>query len=270
MWQIDGRPWWETIAEEPVRELMKTKQYATPAIAAMAYHNLNKLQNGNTEVIAFPGENATPEQKAAFEAQLRAKRGVPDAVDKYQLQFGDNPNEQMKTFATQTAHKYGLTNDQAQELVNDYNKMVGELNGTQLQTEQEDNEKAMTALETKWGADFEKHRAAGEKAMRGLGLDQATMDKLDAKLGTAPVVELLAILGSKIGENASWINPGGGNVNPNDPSTMTAAAAQARIQVLQTDTAFQEALMSKTHPNHAVNLAQWEALHKKATEKPTA
>lgn len=269
VWQIDGRPWWESIAEEPVRKLMEAKQYANPAVASMAYHNLNKLQNGAGDVLAVPGENATPEQRAEFEKALRAKRGVPETVDAYKLDFGTDPNDGMKTFATATAHKYGLTNAQAQELVNEFNQTVGSLNAAQLEQEQQQEDTAFEALEKRWGAEKDTYINNGKRAVAALGLDAATMDRIEGRIGTAAVVELMGILGSKIGENAAWLGnntPG----DPNDPNTMTAEQAKQRIATLQNDADFQTTLRSKTDPRHTANLAVWEALHAKSYQRAPA
>lgn len=268
VWQINGKPWYEAIPEEPVRELFKTKNYANPAVSAVAYHNLNKLQNGAGDVIVVPGEKATPEQRTAFEQQMRKVNGVPEKAEEYKLNFGTAPDEKFTKFGTTLFHEMGLSPANAQKAVDKWNAFVQEQTGGALQQSQQQNETEMLALETKWGDKLDEYKAAGQRVVKSLGLDAATIDKIEGSIGTAAVVGLLANLGMKAGE-ATWAG-GGAPTDPNDPSGMTPQAAQAKITQLQGDAAFQTRYMNRMDPGHAEAVKTMEALFKKAGEKPSA
>lgn len=267
-----AKPWWSAVPEEPVRQLLETKQYKTPAELAAAYYSLNKLQNGAPDVLALPGKDATPEQITAFDKAVREKKGVPEAPDKYELQLGEKPDPKFVDFGTKMLHKIGASPKEAQEFVNEWNNFVGQQSADALAAEQAANEAEVTALETKYGPRLTELQTAGGRVVQALGLDQQMVDKLQDKVGYGAVMELFIALGTKITEgNSSWLKGGPTPpVNANDPSTMTPQAAQARITQLQGDADFQAKYTGKNHPEHAWAVQQMEALHKKVLEKPTA
>lgn len=269
VWKLGEAEWWNAIPEEGVREGIKAKGYKTPAELAMAYTNLQKLQRTPDAFLALPDANATPEQKAEFDKNLRAKLGVPETPDKYELNVGDKADPNFVKFGKELAHDLGVPPDRAQKMVDKWNAFAAEQNAAALAAEQTQNETELTALETRWGAQFDEHLAKGGKALKALGLPQETVDRIESKIGSAAVVELMASLGAKIGEGTSWL-PGGQPTNPNDPSSLTPDAARARINALNSDQAFMTQYMTKSDPGHAAALATMEALHKKANEKPAA
>lgn len=267
-----AKPWWTAVPEEPVRQLLETKQYKTPAELAAAYYSLNKLQNGAPDVLALPGKDATPEQITAFDKAIRDKKGVPEAPDKYELQLGEKPDPKFVEFGTKALHKIGASPKEAQEFVNEWNAFVGAQTAEALAAEQAANEAEVTALETKYGPRLTELQTAGGRVVQALGLDQQMVDKLQDKVGYGAVMELFIALGTKITEsNSSWLKGGGAPpANANDPSTMTPQAAQARISQLQGDADFQVKYTTRNHPEHEWAVSQMEALHRKLTEKPTA
>lgn len=240
-----AKPWWDAIPEEPVRELMSQKAYKTPAEMAVAYYNANKLIGGSTHVIPLPGENATPEDMEAFYAKL----GRPNTPSDYELKFEDGVqvDDGMVEFGKQVFHKIGLNNKQAQLLANEWNKF----NAEQAQKWQEDfakrNDEAVNALKASWGAEAEAHIQAGKRAYAALGLSTDTVNALEAHIGAAPVVELLAKLGKMAGEGKLTA---GSQSDPSNPDTMDPQAAAAEIQRLNADQAFQKAYTGASEPGH--------------------
>jgi len=62
-WPIGDKPWFETIPEAPVKELMAQKNYKTPHETAVAYYNLNKIASTEeSRKVIIPGQDAKPEQ----------------------------------------------------------------------------------------------------------------------------------------------------------------------------------------------------------------
>jgi hypothetical protein len=180
-WAVGDKPWWDTIQEAPVRELMSQKAYKNPAELAMAYHNVNKLVSGSTNVVQVPGADAKPEEWDAFYGKL----GRPVDASKYDFTeafkpYKDKdpnfkPNERLDKFARDFAFKHGLTNTQALSVVADYAKMEGEMHAEVATSSQAANEAAMTELAKTWGADLEKNRAAGQRVVTALKLPDELM-----------------------------------------------------------------------------------------------
>lgn len=246
-----AKPWWDSIAEEPVREHIKAKAYANPAQLAMANYNLTKMQRGADDVLSLPAKDAPPEAWNAFYTKL----GRPEAADKYELKFADGVtvDDGMVNFGKNLAFELGLPPDKAQLMADKWNEFAAKANGDNVAATQAANTQAITALEQKWGADLEANRAAGERVMRALNLSEATMDAIQGNIGAAPLIELLAMIGRKSDEG-SFINNGKGD--PNNPATMSKDEAQAKINQLNGDPAFQAKYSDKNHAEHtsAVNL----------------
>jgi len=255
-----GRPWHEAIPEADVRERMKAKGYANPAILAMSYHNLEKLHSGAEDVIAIPKEGAPPEEFDAFYKRL----GRPESADKYDLKMPDGvtADENMVKFGRELAFKLGLPPKAAQTMADAWNEFAGKMAGQQTAQQIADaarqNDVEIEALKTKLGDKFPEAKAAGERAVKALGLDAATLDKVERNIGAGALVDLLCRIGLQTGEGGF---KGGGGGNPNDPSNMTPQAAQARINQLNADPDFQKAYFDKAHPQHAEKVNEMLSLN---------
>lgn len=258
-------PWFQTIPEQDVRDLMTAKAYKNPHELALAYHSLNKMQNGAGDVVMIPGENATPEQIKAF----NTKWGVPESADKYDIKVpeGTQVDADLLTWGKGLSHKLGLNAKQAQTLVDEWNTMIGGRNGKALEDEQAANATAVTALETKWktaGKDLTAEKAAGLAALKSLGPDAAgVVEKVEAAIGTAPVVELLALIGGRTKEGSFGPGAGGGN-DPSNPDNMTPQQANAEVTKLYSDATFMTSYNDRNHPGHQAAVQKMLALQMKA------
>lgn len=266
VWNIgDGeaaKPWYSAISEEPVRQLMEAKAYANPGVLAVAYHNLNKLQNGAGDVIAVPGEGATPEQVKAFNTKL----GVPEAPEGYQFKApeGGQLDPAMVKFGQTFLHSLGVPASKADAAMTAWNAYVAEQTTTAAAQAEADNNAALAALETSWAAKggLEANRAAGLRVLESIN-NPELIAKVESQIGAAPLVELLALIGSKSKEAGFQDNPNPTG-DPNNPDNMTKAQAQTRIAALQADAAFMAKYNDKNNPEHGNAVKQMEALYARA------
>ena len=242
----NAKPWYEGIQEEPVKEYMKTKNYANPYEAAMAAYNANKLNKLTPDIEAFVSGKATPEQEAGIFKML----GRPETPDAYELKPGEGvqTEAELDKLAKEVFFELGVPPARAQKAYDKYNAGVTAFNAAQAEAVRVQNETALAELGKRWGADLEVNRVAGNKAVHALGIPNTLVEKLEANMGSDSVVELLAIIGKKMGEGS--FQGGGNTTDPNDPNTMTPQAAQARITQLQGDTEFQKKYTDATHPEH--------------------
>lgn len=249
-----AQPWFATIPEQEVRQHVEAKGYKNPAELALANYNLTKLQRGDPTVIGLPGADATPEQMNEFYAKL----GRPEAPDGYEFKFGEGvqSDDTMVSFARSAFHEAGLTPAQAQIVADKWNAFMGEqTEGLQTQITQQ-NDQELAALQTKWGADLDKNKAAGQRAVKALGIAPELIERVEQQIGSAAIVELLASIGRKSDEGG--FKAGEGNSDPNNPDTMTKDQAQAKIGELQASQEFQQKYTDAKHPSHkdAVELMQ--------------
>lgn len=249
-----ARPWYAAIPEEAARQHVEAKGYKNPAELALANYSLTKMQR---EGVVVPGDNATPEETAAFYNKL----GRPEAADGYDFKFGDGvtADEGMMTWAKTAFHEVGLSSKQAQALAEKWNAFAPTLGAAGTEAIQQQNTQELNDLTARWGADLDKNRVAGQRAMQALGLSADLVTRVENSIGSAAVVEMLAAIGRKSDEGG-FMNGGGGG-NPNDPSGMTRDQAQARIAALNSDKAFQERYLDKTNAGHAAAVDEMQRLY---------
>lgn len=90
---------------------------------AISYQNLEKAFNSKKAAPTRPGDDATPEQKAAYWADFRKITGAPEKVEDYGLKAPENLpegvewNAELATKAASIAHKYGVPPEALNELV---------------------------------------------------------------------------------------------------------------------------------------------------------
>lgn len=248
--------WWNTIPEEKAREHVKAKGYKNPAELALANYSLTKMQTGSTDVVALPGKEATPNDWDAF--FTKAGRPATPADYKFNLD-GVEADPKMVEFGQKLFHKTGVLPQHAQEGVKMWNEFVAQSAADEATAETKKNADALTALEAEWGASLNENRAAGERVLKSLGLSEAKVDAIQSKIGAAPIVELLALIGKKSSEGTLIGGNGGGD--PNDPSRMTKEQAGAKITALRADVTFMQAYETKTHPGHDEAVSKMNALY---------
>lgn len=249
VWKIgDGdaaKPWYEAIPEESVRKHVEAKQYATPAELAMANYSLTQMYT-DPNIAKIPDAEAKPEDWDKFYTKL----GRPESADKYDLKFGEGvqTDEGMVKFGKELFYKLGLPQNKAQEGAEMWNGYVAEQNAAAIAKQQNDNTQALVALEQKWGGELEQNKAAGKRVVESLGLPTELIDRVEANIGTAAIVELLATIGRKSDEGKFVAS---GKAEPNNPATMSKEAAQERINQLRGDVAFEAKYTNPKHPEHA-------------------
>lgn len=246
-WNIGDNPWYSTIPEEPVRQLMEAKAYKNPAELAMAYHNANKLINGSTDVVAVPGPDATPEAWDAFHKHM----GRPDTVDGYDLKFGEDVqvDDNMLAFGKSMFHKLGLDNARAQEGANMWNTFIAEQNSAMAESFRVQNDTEVQALKDAKGDQFDAHLAAGRRVMEAAKISPETVAKVEASIGTAGVLELLGAIGS-VSKEGSFVGAGDGGGDPTNPANMTAEQANKAIADLRNDKDFMKVYEDKNADGH--------------------
>lgn len=253
-------PWWNALPDEAARKHVEAKQYATPAELALANYNLTRLQTGDPQVLALPAKDAPPE---AWN-DVWTKLGRPESKDAYDLKFGEGVKTDDATvnFGKDLFFEMGLSPERAQIAADKWNGFVAEQQAANLAAMQQENKQEMDALTAKWGPELEKNKAAGHRVVQALGLSNEFVERLEGQIGSAPVVELLAMIGRKSDEGT--FTAGGGQVDPNNPATMTKEQASARITQLQGDAEFQKKYTDKNHPGHGEALQLMERLFARA------
>ncbi|RTL04986.1 hypothetical protein EKK58_09270 [Candidatus Dependentiae bacterium] len=258
-----ARPWYEGIAEDPVRELMKAKGYKNPNEVAMAYHNLNKLQNNAPDAMVIPKD---AKDKEGWD-KVYTKLGRPETIDKYpefKTAEGREADANLMKLGKEIFFELGASPDKAQAMVDKWENFVTETQKSMVEADRVKNETEIAELEKKWGGELEANKAAAIRVMKSVGIPNELLTKVEGNIGAAGVVELLAMIG-KASSEGSFKGSGNGGGDPNDPNTMTPEQAQARITALNADKDFQAKYTDKKNPEHKTALELMEKLHARAT-----
>jgi hypothetical protein len=264
-----AKPWWDGIEEAPIRDYMEEKQYATPDDAARAAWHANKLAK-DPNAIVMPAKDAPKEQWDSF----YNKMGRPAEANAYELKLpeGADFDKSVLEFTTpkvkELLHKLGATPDKAQEVYSEWVAMEQELMALEKTQYQEENTKALEALEQKWKAqgNLQGMQKAGQTAAQALGYTAEEIDQLSDVLGDARVVDLFARIGSAVPEG-KFKDGGTNNADPSNPETMTPDQAKEAIATLRSDAEFNKKLNDKNEPGHEDALKRLEKLYAKASPK---
>lgn len=222
---------WLEGADELTLGYAQNKGWQNPLEAVKSYQNLEKLLGADRagRTVVMPGENATPEEKAAFYEKL----GRPTTPADYGIKPGEGGDPKAVEPFLNKFHELGLSKFQAEELT----KFTGDM--AKQQEAAKASQQAATfaaddqALRSEWGAAYDQNVMAARASVQALGLDAATIDKISGTLGHKATMELFSKIGSKTGES-SFVTGDPGNFS----GAMTPAQAKAQIKELQADRAF--------------------------------
>lgn len=220
---------WNAGFDEDTQAYVGVKGWQSPADLLTSYRNLEKFAGGSKALVELPGEDADPQKINEFYAKL----GRPDSPDKYDLKMPADADPKVTDFYKTLAHKHGLSAKQAAGLYGEWNEFVTSL-GQQSEAEmQATSEREVLDVKKEWGQAFEQNLDAGRRAAAALGYDQAKLDAMEAKLGTAETLRLFATLGSKMGEDSF-----AGGEREGSSFALSPATAKQQIADLKMDNQF--------------------------------
>jgi len=111
-----------------------------------------------------PGENATPEEKAAFQKAL----GVPDKPADYEFPKaeGVEHDEKMLTWARDVFHKAGLNKEQAAQISQQWDEFIKGIEQGMQESETNALKEVETKLKEEWKADYDKNFELSTRAFK--------------------------------------------------------------------------------------------------------
>jgi hypothetical protein len=257
-----------------IPEDVKNDQSFAPIIEKMTEKDIPSLVKSHLHLtrkfggmVAIPGKDAKPEEVTAFKGKL-LEGGylpvVPDSPDKYEitkpekLTDGVMWNDELAKDFRATAHKLGLTNDQAKALVNYHAELVGKMSaGYQVTQEQ-----ATAKLKEKWGADYDNNLALAHRAIKAHLSDPETVKFLEETgLGNHPkLAEIMAVVGANIAPDSSFVEDQG-------KATVSADAESARLEHIDIMTNPQNPKYKLFHAGEKSVSEYIDNLYKKAFQK---
>lgn len=233
-------PWYADAALAPEDDrFLAGKGYRSLAELVAAYRALERYQGKS---IALPRANAREEEWG----RLWDRLGRPQAPDGYRFEGYDaaeGDDRDWVDWFRRTAHGLGLTQAQAEGLLDAYAARNQEFGATVAERAATEARAGLQALAREWGPDAAANLEQARRAMRALELDETELASMAAALGSdAGLIRLLSRLGPRLGED---VGIGRGR----DPLALSAGQARARIEGIYQDSA--HPYHDGDHPEHA-------------------
>jgi len=202
-----------------------------------------KIKEFNEKIGQVPGvfQIPAPDDEVGMEEMFR-KLGRPESASEYKVSRPEEMpeglayNEESEKWFLDVAHKIGLNNSQAQEVLGGYNQMV--IDGFNQRKEQ--TAQAEAEIRKEWGADTDRRIAAAQKLVEAIGGEQAWQELEQSGVGNNLVmVKLLSDIGMQTLED-SVIN------GENNTPAETNDELNAKMGELMANPAY----MDNMNPNH--------------------
>jgi hypothetical protein len=169
-------------------------------ISGLAKSYVNAQKMIGADKIVLPGKNATE----AEWANLYRKMGLPESVDKYELNLPKDQklDESLVKGFKEAAHKAGVLPNQAEKILNQYIQDTQAVLSKMEADKKVEATQKIEALKTEWGKDFEKNVRTAQVALKEFGDESFTQYLDQTGLGNDPqVIKFMAKLGNLLSED---------------------------------------------------------------------
>lgn len=223
---------WTTGFNDELKGYVQTKGFKDPAAVVESYRNFEKLQGvPQDKLLKLPEKDDDPNWGLVWD-----KLGRPKEAKEYNVEvppeFGD---DSFAEWAKNTFHQLNMPKKQAEALAKKWNEYISTTMNQQKTDRQLETQQQELALKKEWGAAFEQNIVQAGRAAKQLGIDEATLDKLESAMGFAGVVKFVHGLAAKIGED-SFV--GGASNSGGFRGVLTPEQATHRIAALKNDSDF--------------------------------
>lgn len=191
-------PWFDA-ADADTKSFVENKGWKEPKDVLKSYRELEKLlgQDKAGKTFALPDWNDKAQVDALYE-----KLGRPANPDQYELQLGDNPDQEFVAFSKNAFHELGLNASQAKALSEKWAQFGAQRIAAEHQATQAKAAQEAKVLDQEWGAAKDSNVRVAQQAVRQLGFDAKAVDALQTALGYDGVMKFMHSLGTKLGESS--------------------------------------------------------------------
>ena len=206
--------------------------------ALTSYQQLEAAMGADKVVLPKEGD-------AASLAAYRAKMGVPETADKYDIKTpeGADVSKEFLTAAKGWFHEHNIPAKDAQGLVDKWNAFVGEQMKGSAAGKLKASQDGLAEIEKEWGKDVDVKKAAAQRAFKTFskeaGFEQSDLDTMEEAIGTSKMMKLWAAIGSGLAE-ARFVAGDGGATG----SGFTPEAARARLAQMNADPEFRAKIIA--------------------------
>lgn len=162
-----------------------------------------KLGASNDRIQIWPESDDTEGFDAIYQ-----RLGTPKDAEGYKIEFQEDAQVDPGTLEwfKQAGFKYRLTNEQAQGFALEWNTEVARLQTEQQEALEIQNKTEETELRNVWGTKYDERLDYGHRGLLAHGLDEDTIDKMQATLGPKALAEFAAKVADTMGEDTIAAN----------------------------------------------------------------
>ena len=213
-------------------------------INGMAKSLINAQKMVGADKVAIPGKYTTPEEMDSFYSKI----GRPDTADGYELSSNEVIGDEGVTFFRELAHKNGLTQTQAENILTEYGGYIdtmGEKTEEQIEQIRVGLEKD---LQNEWGDQYEKNIGYSNEVVSFFGSDEDAITEMKladgTRIGDNPmIIEMFSNIGQFIAEKIGEDSFSG---RDNVPGMATEEVQQELNSIMAPGTPYWD----KQHPDH--------------------
>lgn len=232
----------------------QTKGFKDPSAVLGSYRNLEKMMGNKENLMQRPKQDDKEAMMKHYD-----EMGRPKESKDYPLALKNaDPSKEGEApdivFLKETFHKIGITDSQARDFNEDYNKFVADSVAKDELKAKEKSEAEIGELRRHWGSEFDKNVAVGQKAVSALSMKQETVDAMAKSMGHKDLAILLEKVGSSLGEHV-FVGAG-----EKQTGVMTPETAKMELDILKKDKGFQKLMMNKD----VEAKRKWNLLHERA------
>lgn len=232
-------PWYPTEQADYV----SNKGWKGPGELLESYVNLEKVMGADRagRTLVMPKDDQDVEGMKAF----RAKLGVPESADKYEIQVPDNDSGEFLKAAAGWFHELGIPKAAAQGLAAKWNDYWGNAAKSMDAELQANSAKELDGLKLEWGGDFEKKSAFAKDFLKQSGWSEQDVADYEKARGTGRMLKDFYSWGSKVQEPGFAGDPskgggGGGGVTKEVAKQKYTEIVQQRISGQITDSQWRD------------------------------
>ena len=248
-------PAWHSTLDQESQGWVQTKALdKLPVDKAVA--ELVKGWSGAEKHLGVPADQLLRFPKDGDEKAMAAiydRLGRPADAAKYAFKLPQGVDAKVFDSLTPAFHKLGLSNSQADGLVNALVERGNADNTAQQQALTQRLQTDTASLRTEWGAAYDKNETVVNGVIAKFGMDEKQLVALRDAMGPAAAMKFLHSIGKGMGED----NFVGGEGNKGFEGVMAPAAAAAELEVLKKD---QDFLTRLRAGNKEAN-DRWSKLH---------
>lgn len=185
---------------------------------AGSYKNVEKMVGGRIKVPEQGDEEGWND--------LFNRLGRPEAPDQYNIP-AEGANEELLGWFREAAHATGMTDTQAQVLVNKWNEFNQNAVNAQISEADAMADQEINNLRAEWGTQYDDNIELGRRAVQAANVDQDTLESIEAAIGPSKLLKLFAYFGKGVAED-SYVE--GGKVG--------SASARDQLESLKADPVF--------------------------------